>query len=236
MKAVGFAVGAAVALVLTGAVSADEVNLLAGYGSADWQGDTVVYDNASGAVYFDNDGSGEKSALLEIEADGTDSGVYFCIDAGNGMNTSDSGYCTLEFCGEDGEVLYSVSTGSISGLESFSRFYLGSEESYYPLPEGTEKLVISIHAVPTGDKGRVNVYFRNFTLRLSGEMPLGGAEDTVYMKSIAGLSKVEVGTGSAVRWIWIGIVFVVAMVFYFVRMWREKYRTAEVMKSGERKR
>ena len=235
MKAVGLLAAAAAVLTMTGAVYADEVNLLAGYGSADWRGDGVSYDNASGAVYFVNDGSGEKSAVLEITADGSDRGVYFSIDAGNGVNTGDSGYCTLEFCGEDGEVLYSVSTGSISRLERFSRFYLGSEESYYPLPEGTKTIVLSLHAAPTEEAGKVNVYFRNLSLYLSGDKPLGDAEDSAYMKSIAGLTKVEVGVSSAVRWIWIGIVFAVAMVFYFVRMRREKYKTAEIMKAGRKR-
>ena len=235
MKAVGFLAAAMAVLAMAGAVYADDVNLLAGYGSADWQGDGVSYDNASGAVYFDNDGSGEKSAVLKIAAGESDRGVYFSIDAGNGVNTGDSGYCTLEFFGEEGEALYSVSTGSISGLERFSRFYLGSEESYYPLPEGTKTLVVSLHAVPTEKAGKVNVYFRNLSLYLSGDKPLGIAEKPVFMKSIAGLTKVEVGVSGAVRWIWIGIVFVVAMVFYFVRMQREKYRTAEVMKAGKRK-
>ena len=235
MTAVGFAVGTAAALVMAGAVFADGVNLLAGYGSADWQGDDLAYDNASGAVYFGNDGNGEKSALLEIETGDSDTGVFFSIDAGNGVNTSDSGYCTLEFRGEDGEVLYSVSTGNISGLESFSRFYLGSEESYYPLPEGTGKVVVNLHAVPKGESRNVNVYFRNLSLYVSGDMPLAVAEGKAYMQSIAGLTKVEVGLNGAVRWIWIGIVFVVAMVFYFVRMRREKYRTAEVMKADKRR-
>ena len=220
------------ASIMAAAVSADEANLLASCGDADWQGDSLALDSTSGALFFANDGR-SKSASLEIAAEGT--GIYFNIDAGNGVNTADSGYCTLEFCGEDGQVLSSVSTGSINGLENYSRFYIGSEGSYYPLPEGTEKVVISLHAVPNGNSGRINVYFRNLMLYMSREKPLAVNENGAYMNSIAGLTRVEAGLDPWIRWIWVGIVFAVAMVFYFVRMRRDRYKTAEIMKPGRKK-
>ena len=232
MKLRGFALAAVAVSIMAAAVSADEANLLANYGNADWQGDALSVDGASGAVFFANDGT-KKSAALEIAAEGT--GIYFSIDAGNGVNTDDSGYCTLEFCGEDGQVLSSVSTGSINSLENYSRFYIGSEGSYYPLPEGTDKVVISLHAVPNGNAGKVNVYFRNLMLYMSREKPLVVHENGAYMNSIVGLTRVEAGLNPWIRWIWVGIVFAVAMVFYFVRMRREKYKTAEVMKPGRKK-
>ena len=219
------------ACVLTTAVCADEANLLASYGSADWQGDSLALDNASGAIYFSGDGS-EQSAALEIAVEGT--GIYFGVDAGNGVNTGDSGYCTLEFCGNEGEVLSSVSTGNIKGLENYTRFYIGSEGSYYPLPEGTEKVIITLHAAIAGNSGRAKVYFRNFMLFCSSEKPL--AQELTYMKSIAGLTKVEVGLNPWLRWIWVGAVFAVAMVFFLVRKMREKYKSPEIMKAGKRKR
>ena len=226
------AAAAAAVCVMTGTAFADEVNLLEGYGTADWQGDSLALDSTSGAVYFVNDGS-EKSAVLEIAAEGT--GIYFSVDAGNGVNTSDSGYCALDFCGEDGQVLSSVSTGSINRFENYSRFYIGSEERYCPLPEGTEKIVISLHAEPKGNTGKVNVYFRNLTLYLSSEKSLAEANDDRYMNSITGLTKVEAGLDPWVRWIWVGLVFAVALVFYFVRKRMDKYRTAKVIKAGKRK-
>ena len=217
---------------MAAAVKADVVNLLADYGTADWQGDSLAFDSTSGAVYFNGGDGSEYYAVLEIAAEG--SGIYFSVDAGNGVNTSDSGYCTLEFYGEEGEVLSSVSTGSIKGFENYSRFYIGSEGSYYPLPKGTEKIVVGLHGVHN-NTGRVNIYFRNFMLYMSSEKPLKEPEDTVYMSSIAGLTKVEVGLSPWLRWIWIGLIFLVAMAFYFVRKMREKYRTAEVMKAGKRR-
>ena len=232
MKLRGFAAAAAVVWVMTAAVFADEVNLLEGYGTADWQGDSLSYDSASGAVYFANDGT-EKTAFLEITAQ--DTGIYFSVDAGNGVNTGDSGYCTLEFCGEDGQALSSLSTGNISGMENYSRFYIGSEGRYYPLPEGTEKIVVSLHAAPDGKSGKTNVYFRNLILYSSSEKPLTEPKDEPYMSSIPGLTKVEVGLNPWVRWIWVGIVFAVAMAFYFVRKRQDKYKTAKVMKAGKRK-
>lgn len=229
MRLLGIVAAACVmAMAAASAVSADEVNLMASYGSADWQGDSLTFDSASGAVYFGGNGS-ELSAVLEIKAEGT--GVYFRVDAGNGVNTSDSGYCTVEFCTEEGQVLSSVSTGSISGLENYSRFYMGSEDSYYPLPNGTDKLVVNLHA--EGKSGKVNVYFRNFALFFSSEKPLG--EPVASMGSIAGLSKVEVELDLWIRWVWIGLVFAVSLVFYFVKVVRDRYKTAEVMKAGKRK-
>lgn len=225
------AAAAVAACMMAAAVSAEEANLLAGYGSADWQGDSLAPDSASGAIYFDG-GEAERQAMLEITAEGT--GIYFSVDAGNGVNTGDSGYCTLEFCREDGQVLSTVSTGSIKGLENYSRFYIGSEGSYYPLPEGTEKIAITLHAEAERASGRVNVYFRNFTLYFSSEKPLLVPEDSVYMNSIAGLTKVEAGLDPWMWWIWVGVVFAVAMVFYFVRKRREKYKTAKIMSAGKR--
>lgn len=229
MKLKGLA-AAITACVMAASVYGDGTNLLSDYGNADWRGDKLALDSSSGAVYFANDGTA-KSAVLEIAAEGT--GIYFSVDAGNGVNTNDSGYCTLEFCGEDGEVLSSVSTGSIKGFENYARFYIGTEGSYYPLPQGTEKVVITLHAESSGNSGKVNVYFRNFTLFCSSEKPL--TEKLTYMDSIAGLTKVEVGLNPWVRWIWVGVVFAVAMVFFLVRKMREKYKSPEIMKAGKRK-
>ena len=144
MKLLGAVAAVAAAFVMAGTAYADEVNLAENYGKAEWQGDSLSYDSASGAIFFAGDSdSTEKTAALEIAAAGT--GIYFSVYAGNGFNTSDSGFCTLEFCGEDGQVLSSVSTGSIKGLENYSRFYIGSEGNYYPLPEGTEKVIITLN-------------------------------------------------------------------------------------------
>ena len=227
-----FAAAVAVCLMAP-AAAAEAVNLLADYVSADWKGDSLALDSASGAVYFDSGDGSLQSAVLEMTAEGT--GIFFSVDAGNGANTGDSGYCTLEFCGEEGKVLSSVSTGSIKGLENYSRFYIGSEGSYYPLPDGTEKIVISLYAESKGNSGKVNVYFRNFMLFISSEKPLKTPEDTAFMSSITGLTRVEAGLDPWVRWIWIGAVFAVALVFYFVRMMRDKYKTAEIMKAGKKK-
>ena len=226
------AAAVAAAFVMAATAYADGANLLEGYEKAEWQGDSLSLDSGSGALFFVSDG-GEKTALLEITAQGT--GIYFSVDAGNGVNTSDSGYCTVEFCGEDGQALSSLSTGSIKGLENYTRFYIGSEGRYYPLPEGTEKIVVSLHAAPDGRSGTAKVYFRNLMLYLSSEKPLTEPKDDPYMNSIAGLTKVEAGLDPWIRWIWVGVVFAVAMAFYFVRRRRDRYKTAEVMKTGKRK-
>lgn len=228
MKLRGFAAAVLTVCIMSLSVSADVVNLLADYGAADWQGDSLALDSSSGAIYFtDTDGS-EMYAALETEAQGT--GIYFSVDAGNGVNTSDSGFCTLEFFDEEGKVLSSLSTGSINKLENYSRFYIGSEASYYPIPNGTKKIVIGLHAVHKSS-GNVNVYFRNFMLYMSSEKPLKDSENAPYMNSITGLTKVEVGLDPWLRWIWVGVIFAVALVFYFVRRARDKYKTTGILKS-----
>ena len=68
----------------------------------------------------------------------------------------------------------------------------------------------------------------------SSEKPL--TQELTYMNSIAGLTKVEVGLNPWLRWIWVGAVFAVAMVFFLVRKMREKYKSPEIMKAGKRKR
>ena len=231
MKLLGAVAAAAAVFVMAGPAYADELNLIADYEKAEWHGDSLSYDSSSGALFFVNNNDGtEKNAVLEITAQGT--GIYFSVDVGNGANTGDSGHCTVEFCGEDGQVLSSVSTGSINGLENYSRFYIGSEESYYPMPEGTEKIAISLHAVPDGNTGSVNVYFRNFMLFFSDEKPLGKPD--ADMNSIEGLTRVEVGLDPWARWVWVGAIFAVALAFYFVRKMMDKYKSPKILKPGKR--
>lgn len=210
-------------------------NLLGNYTSAQWQGDTLYLDEPSTAVYFKpKDGGGKYSAVLSFDRDGSETGFYFRIDAGNGRG-SDSGFCTLSFYDGGHNQLLSLSTGQIHGFDNYSRFYIGEEGSYFPIPENTETIEVALNAEQQGSGDKVNVYFRNLSLHLSGEKPLLSNEKKLYLDSTPGLTKVEIGVTSAVRYIWILIIFLVALSFYFIRRWQQKYSTAKVMKAGDRK-
>ena len=215
----------------------DNPNLLGDYTSAEWSGNKLYLDEASTSVYFKkNPDSANQSAVLTFKRDSKDTGFYFRIDAGNGANSGgDSGFCTLSFYGEGHEQLLSLSTGSIQGFDNYSRFYIGEETSYFPIPENTETVEVVLNAEQKGEGERVNTYFRNLSLHLSGEKPLLPDEKKLYLDSTAGLTKVEIGITPMTRYIWIGVIFLVALAFYIIRIWRQKYSTPKVMKASDRK-
>lgn len=215
---------------------AESVNLLTDYISADWSGDTLYLDEPSTAVYFMSGDSKEQSSVLTFERNASDTGFYFRIDAGNGANSGgDGGYCTVSFYDEEHSLIFSLSTGLIQGFDNYSRFYIGEEANYFPIPEKTKTVEISLNAVQKGKSGRVNIYFRNPVLYFSSEKPLLPYENKMYLESTAGLTKVEIGVTKATRYIWIGLIFFVALAFYIVRMWQQKYSTARVTKATDRK-
>lgn len=210
-------------------------NLLGNYAEAKWQGDALYLDEPSACVYFKPKEEREKySAVLTFERDESDTGFYFRIDAGNGKD-SDSGYCTLSFYDKEHNQLLSLSTGQIQGFDNYSRFYIGEEGSYFPIPENTETVEVALNAEYKGDGDRVNVFFRNLSLHLSGDKPLLLSEKKLYFDSTPGLTKVEIGVTSSVRYFWIVLVFLVAITFYFIRRWQQKYNTVKVMKATDRK-
>lgn len=211
-------------------------NLLGNYTSADWNGDTLYLDEPSTSVYFMSNDNKEQSAVLIFERNEAETGFYFRIDAGNGGGSGgDSGFCTLSFYDEEHNQLLSLSTGQIQGLDNYTRFYIGEETSYFPVPKKTKTVEISLNAVQNGTGGRVNVYFRNLSFHLSGEKPLMPDEKKIYFDNTPGLTKVEIGVASSARYIWIAVIFLVALSFYIIRMWQQKYSTAKVMKASDRK-
>lgn len=217
--------------------ASDNPNLLGDYTSAEWSGDTLYLDEPSTSVYFKKIPEVNKqSAVLTFKRDKKDTGFYFRIDAGNGANSGgDSGFCTLSFYGEGHRQLLSLSTGLIQGFDNYSRFYIGEETSYFPIPEDAETVEVVLNAEQKGSGEKVNIYFRNLSLHFSGEKPLLPDEKKLYLDSTPGLTKVEIGITPMTRYIWIGIVFLVALAFYLIRIWRQKYSTAKVIKPSGRK-
>ncbi len=226
---------AAFSLLLSVGVFA-EGNALENYQNADWQGDKLFYDDYSGALYFRGNTDKEKqSAVLTLNLEENATGFFFFVDGGNG-NGSDSGYVTLTILDGEGNSLFSTSTGNVEGFANFSRFSVGEEEHYYPIPKSAEAAEITFTALQKGSSQRVNIYFRNFNLLFSDSKPLSPPNKIDLMDSKAGLSKVEVGVTAFDRWFWIVLIFAVAMVFFLVAKWRQKYISPKIMKGTNRRK
>lgn len=220
-------------------------NLLSDYRNLTWTGDQIYYDDYSAAVYFANADKENQSAAVTLDVEQGMTGFMFRIDGGNGagegFGTSsgieDSGFCTVTFYDSEHKVIFSISTGKISGFENYSRFSIGEETSYYPIPEGAKTVEIALTAEQKGDTKKVHMYFRNLALFFSSEIPLSPADsNTLYMNASGGLSRVEVGISPYERYLWIGIVFLVAMTFFGIGVWRQRYKTAKVMKGTDWRR
>lgn len=241
------AAAAAGALCLRSAsvYAAENTNLLKDYKDRLWSGDQIYYDAYSASVYFINSDKETQSASVTLEVEQGMTGFMFRIDGGNGAGEGfgansgieDSGFCTVTFYDDEGNSLFGVSTGVISGLENYARFSIGEETKYYPVPEGAKTAEIVLSADQKGKTDNVHMYFRNLALYFSSEIPLMSADkDILYMEASTGLSRVEVGVSSFDRYLWIGIVFLVALAFFIISVWRQKYKTPTVMKGTDRKR
>lgn len=219
-----------------GETSGENANLLDNYKEMPWTGNQLHYDAYSSAVYFENIGSDEpQSAVLTLDVKNETTGFMFRTDAGNGAREG-SGFCTVTFYDKEHNSLFGLSTGVISGVENYTRFSIGKETQYYPIPEGAKTVEIVLSAEGKGDADKVHMYFRNFALYFSGEKPLLPADgNELYMEAATGLSRVEIGIRPFDRYLWIGIVFLVAMSFFIIGVWRQKYKTPTVMKGTDRR-
>lgn len=225
--------------------AAESTNLLKDYKDLLWSGDQIYYDAYSTSVYFINADKETQSASVTLEVEQDMTGFMFRIDGGNGAGEGlgansgieDSGFCTVTFYDDERNSLFGVSTGVISGLENYTRFSIGEETKYYPIPEGAKTARIVLSADQKGKTDNVHMYFRNFALYFSNEKPLMTADKNIlYMEASTGLSRVEVGVSSFDRYLWIGIIFLVALAFFIISVWRQKYKTPTVMKGTDRKR
>lgn len=218
-----------IAFLLGISVYAEEPNSLSDYVNLDWKGDQLYLDKESGAVYFQrNEGKPTQEAYLELDVEQGSTGFLFYIDIGNGAKKGDSGYCSLEFLDSSGNVLFERSTGIVEKTDNYVRFSVGKDEKFFPLPKNAETVRIKLNVTGEGSSDRVNVYYRNFSLFFSDNIPLGDPTDEELMDSSTSLSKVEIGLTPYTRWIWVGIVFLVAMAFYLIRVWRQKYSTPKL--------
>lgn len=230
-------IGAALAVtmaVLTPLYIFAEDNALGNYREPDWQGDKLYFDDYSGSLYFRTESGREEQRAYYCADIGENTGFFFYADGGNGKG-SDSGYVTLTVYDGEGNSLFTSSTGNVEGFANFSRFSIGEENHYYPIPKEGKKIEVAYTALQKDKGEKIGIYFRNFSLFLSKEKPLLVPEEKKLMDSRAGLSKVEVGITAADRWVWIVTVFLVAIVFLIIAKWKQKYSTAKVMKGTDRK-
>lgn len=222
--------------ILPNYICAEDRNCLKNYHTAEWSGDSIYLDKSSNSLFFKKDqDKSRQTAAISIDIEQGSSGFLFYVDIGNGSHNDDNGYCTISFYDENKEMLLSVSTGIVKNLDNYSRFSIGKNESYFPLPEDAKTAEITINSTQSGNDENINVYFKNFTLLVSNEVPLLPEEKIDFMNSTIGLTKVEIGLTPMTRWIWVAIVFLVALSFLFIAKWQQKYKTAKIMKGTDRK-
>lgn len=221
------------ALLLCVSVGAE--NYLGNYQDLLWNGDPLTYDERTETIYFTRSEKTEQSASFEVKIDSSHTGFYFYVDSGNGANNSDVGECVLAFKNDEGEEIFSVSTGEISGLDYYSRFSVGDESEYYPLPDNAASAEITLYSRQNSSMSRVNAYFRNLVFVTDANVKLSLPAALDKMTERTGLSKVEVGTSGAVKWIWTAAVFLVALALYFIRTRLNKYKTAKLIRPGKNK-
>ena len=181
-----------------------DVNLMADYRNLSWEGDTLYYNEDYGTLSF-NDGTGKAWVVFPAE-----NAKAFWFYMGNYLNKG-AGCIDVSFLDSENNVVKSFTTAENSGNGSFNRYQLGSSEEFAPVPEGAEKVQITLF-YSHGDK---SPYFRNFSFMFSNGRALNTAiEDwTVSGK----LEIVQVGVTKADHITWIVIVAAVAVIMLLTR-------------------
>lgn len=215
-------------VMLTAAVSAEDAapeNLLAGYASAEWEGDALSYENEHGTLSFvPVDGRTEYSAEYSVSVPESAEGAFFCVDIGNYYNLTggalDAGGAVVYFKDESGAILQKASTENASENQYFHRYLLGTEQEYLRLPEGTREITVRLMGTYRG-AGTFRLYFRSFALRLGSTDNMSNA--AIFAKSDK-LAMVQVGVNRFTQLVWIGIVVVVAFAFLMFRKYKDRNR------------
>lgn len=183
-----------------------DVNLMKDYRDPLWEGDTLYYEEYYGTISFNGE-SGMASVVFPTE----DSlGFWFYFDMGN-LSGKGTGYGSVEFLDEDGNVIEACTTEKNIGNGSFNRYQLGSEEEYAPIPEEAESVRVSI----AYEGGEQSPYFRNFCLVLSDSIAVS---DERSEWDISGkLQIVQVGVTRTDHIVWIVFVALVAFAMLLTR-------------------
>ena len=206
-------------------------NHLNEYYRLDWTGDDLYYDESSKAMFFKHaDGKTTQTASYTVTFENAPAGLWFYTDLGNGNTDGDNGTVEISITDQNGDSLFSISSENIAKENSFRRHYLGKESAYYPISENAAAVTVTFTANDVDGGQLVDVYFRNLSLVFGSEEQTDYAqEELLHLYSGDSLERVEIGNYDFARWLWIGIIFVVAMIFYFIRMQKKKYATAKVI-------
>lgn len=216
----------------------EDANVFAEYYALDgWNGHGLYYDNNSGAVFFILRKDAREGDSLEFPS--TDavqsteyafdlpstlpSGFCFSIDIGNGSEKVDSGTAELIFYDEKGEPVLSTSSGTISGSKNYKRYSIASETGYFPVPNTAKTVKLKLSATSVDDDYMIDVYFRNISLIFSNTKDVMTTAATALNMDISDdLSIVEIGTNEFMHWVWVGIIFCVAIIFFVIRTARDR--------------
>lgn len=215
------------------AAAPESVNLLNEYFRLDWTGDSLYYDENSKAMFFRHiDGKTAQQASYTVTFDGeAPAGMWFYTDIGNGSTGGDNGTVEISVSDKNGECLFSINSETVVNEDNFRRHYLGKETGYYPLGENSASVTVTLSANDVDGGNLVDVYFRNLCLMTgTKEQTDFVRQELIHLYSTDKLEKVEIGNYDFTRWLWIGIVFVVAFIFYLIRLRRKKYETPKILK------
>lgn len=211
--------------------ASEKTNHLDEYYRLDWTGDDLYYDESSKAMFFRH--SGEKTtqtASYTVTFEEAPAGLWFYTDLGNGSTEGDNGTVQITITDRKGDVLFSISSETITNENSFRRHYLGKEDAYYPISKNAAAITVTLTANDVDGGQLVDVYFRNLSLVFGSEEQTDYAqEELLHLYATDSLDRVEIGNYDFARWLWIGIIFVVAIFFYVIRMKKKKYATAKVI-------
>lgn len=204
-----FCIGAVFSSITVGAQQ--DVNLMSDYRDPLWEGDTLYYEEDYGTISFRGE-SGTASVSFPTE----DSlGLWFYFDMGN-LSNKGTGYASLEYLDESGNVIESHITEKNSGNGSFNRYQIGSDDEYSPVPDGAQSVRVTI----SYEGGEQSPYFRNFSLMLSNYRTINN-ELTDW--DVSGkLQIVQVGVTRADHITWIIFVVLAALIMFAVRKFMDK--------------
>lgn len=195
------------AFVFTISASAEQdINLMADYRNLPWEGNTLYYNEDHGTISF-NEGTGKACVTFPTEGS---LGFWFYADMGNQQNKG-TGYIDICFLDSENKPVRRFATEENSGNGSFNRYQLGSSDEYAAVPEGADKVQVTLFF----SEGERSPYFRNLSLVLSDSRTVN---TDINDWNVSGkLQIVQVDVTRTDHIIWIVIVVLVPFIMYATR-------------------
>lgn len=183
-----------------------DINLMADYRNLLWEGNTLYYNEDHGTVSF-NEGVGEAYVTFPVDKA---LGFWFYADMGNLQNKG-TGYINVCFLDSEDNIIKQFTTEENSGNGSFNRYQLGKNDEYAAVPDGAEKIRISL----SFSNGEKSPYFRNLSLVLSDSRTVDTSVDKWTVSGKLQIVQVEVSKTDHI--VWIVLVVLVALGMFAVR-------------------